>query len=610
MIRKTFTAIALLVSFCSFGKTSGNYLTWLGFGSMNNAKANYSVFLGGLSGANSLDCDYGSYIGVMSGGGSYYLKSCNAIGYWSFYGAENCNYALGFGPHACQSAYGLDNSIFIGKNAGNSANSANGVIAIGMNAGRELNDCEDCVFIGNGSGQGVDGGFGIVDLNGRIVLADGDLSLAADNIVLQADRSAFIYSDADVYMSYGYGSDTNTGRSASSPVRTIGRAVEVVNALVAAGTIPTNVPPVVVADCGKYESATFSVTDKLNPRRIVFKSACGKMATFLVPHYNGITNNGDQEMDPLNCMDGNVEFHDFTMTRFDGVSDSEVDSSLSTFNKAAVNVNVKLIDCDVCRNRPSVHYSFLACSMENCDIYDNYFRPYKGYAAMVVFGHAFNGGGTIKNCRIYRNNFVASRLFYHSRAENCLIVNSHFFSSVTTFTNCTIIADHFKNTHISGQSNSGVNQVVGRNFIVCPDFNFCSTVNPYQTNDNCVCVSSANLTRDYIAADENCPSVCDNGLPDFGYRTSMFGYYKSLRRIAAQVRNIAPDSVAIDNADGTGRVVIRNSNGSLIVSKVTVTPDEPEDEDDEGGNAPLLMSVPPQGNEDDGEDDNTPHLVI
>lgn len=609
MIRKTFTAIALLVSFCAFGETSGNYLTWLGFGSMNNAQANYSVFLGGLSGANSWDCDYGSYVGVMSGGGSYYLKSCNAIGYWSFYGASECNYTLGFGPHACQSAYGLDNSIFIGKNAGNYANYANGVIAIGMNAGRELNDCEDCVFIGNGSGQGVDGGFGIVDLNGRIVLADGDLSLAADNIVLQADRSAFHYSDADVYMSDGYGSDTNTGRSTSSPVRTIGRAVAVVNALVAAGTIPTNVPPVVVADCGRYESASFSVTDKLNPRRIVFKSACGKRATFLVPHYNGNTNNGDPEMDPLNCQDGNVEFHDFTMTRFDGVSDSEVDGGHC---KATVNIRVKFVNCDICRNRPSVNYSFLACQMENCDIYDNYFRSYNGYAAMNVFGHAWDGHRTtMKNCRIFRNNFVSSRLFhYMDKVENCLIVNSHFFSTTTTFTNCTIIADHFKSTHISGQSNNGASAMVGRNFIVCPDFNYCSTADPYRTNDNCVCVASANLTMDYIAADENCPSVCDNGLPDFGYRTSMFGYYKSLRRIAAQVRNIAPDSVAIDKADGTGRVVIRNSNGSLRVSEVTVTPDEPEDEDDEGGNAPLLMSAPPQGNADDGGDDNTPHLVI
>ena len=112
----------------------------------------------------------------------------------------------------------------------------------------------------------------------------------------------------------------------------------------------------------------------------------------------------------------------------------------------------------------------------------------------------------------------------------------------------------------------------GRCFVVCPDFNLCSTSDPYRTNDVCVVCPSANLTDEYIAADESCPTVCDNGLPDFGYKTSQFSALKAARRILAELAEMRGD---------TG-----------------------------GNNAPMLMSAPRPQVEEEEEDEEPQNLPV
>ena len=604
--------IAIAVAVCAAAAfaaeiISGDYNTTLGYLAGQNASGNRVTAMGAGAAGESSEVETTAFFGAASGTYSSYVYNSVGFGYRSLREAYDIHDSIFLGNNAGSMANGCYYSAFIGAYAGETASNCTNFFAFGMYAGNGASCCSDCVFIGFDSGMGANGKSWCVDINGQfgidrqarmfyitpdpnaagenapVYYRDGELHIKANSIAVESDvgYEEFYTQDAAQYLDDD-GSDANNGTSPSTPVRTIGQALFNIDILVRDGQIPSNKPPVVLVAPGKYESEIFTVTSRLNPRQIVFKSAGGKKSTFLVPKYTGeFDEDGTTPLFyTLLCEAGYVTFDGFTLTKFNGVPDGlkVYESFDSHSNGAVVSYRIKLQNCDICRNKTITNKSFLCCDLENCDIYDNECPGRSGYAGWVTFGTmGAENTMTFRNCRVYDNIFVFTRLIRHSRTENCLFRTDFYYSTQAGASNCTIIANHFQNKHISGLSSRGASLVSSRNFIVCPDFNLCSTAEPYQTNDVCVVCPSANLTADYIAADENCPTVCDNGLPDFGYKSSLFGVLKTARKILAQIEEL------------------RGGSGGGAA---------------EGNNAPMLMSAPPNRTEEEEDDEEPQQLPV
>lgn len=357
----------------------------------------------------------------------------------------------------------------------------------------------------------------------------------------------FMRTKADIYLSARKGNDANDGLAPDRAVKSIARAYAAAKAAVDAQTLDGTKQVVVAVDEGVYGSVRLNCELTAG---IAFRAVGARESTLVVPSDDpGDTGN----QTPMSCDNGAYprvfEMEGFTFTGFNGKHHTDI--SWDSHQRGIV-YGMTLRRCLITGNRPICTKAFVCGTFIDCEITGNAPRITGNTGAYAVFG----GYGAVYdnlaymtrlfNCHVWDNDFSAFQYFSTKvEAANCLfenqfaVIRGQRISDSYGSRNNTMIAERYTNPNFSASSYgttwSQFHNLGSSYFAVIASSDGCTTDPFYVGTNDYVCVQTANLTDDKVAADASCPSVRSDGSPDFGYRDSGFGRKKTAAKLATDV---------------------------------------------------------------------------
>lgn len=571
---KKLIALALILATTAHAEPSGNYLTWMGHDAGQYGHGDYTTLYGALSGGSASDFQRSSFGGVMSGYSSYYICDSLGFGFRAMQDAQYATNVVAFGSMAGRNVQNLDNCFLFGRNAGRDSYGLNNCFFVGTDAGRGLHDMTDRTYIiGQFYADKGSGSFYVRPNPGSdrdaLTYSNGVLKIGTKVLSRRNERVNF---SANLYLS-GEGDDANDGLTLATAKRTLAGVVSAANA------IGTNGLVVAVMD-GDYEPP---YSDFGADYPMVFRSVNGKADTRIVGGLNSV----------LAWSSSRCKWIGFTFTGFTGKGFVYNSDRVCRFGDMAFE------DCDFIDNDFETEEAYTAyqlCSFVRCNFDRNAYRI--ATTGWGLKGTLYRGCDffktTIANIELYDTSggydIYHTTLLYDISAEQCLFSlpssavrnqSSKFSMKDVTIIAPSVFPPHFDYSApvtakptarnlcpIPAFSGKVTNcfYVVG-NFVPGMTYDLCVSATNY-VEDAFVACASANLTADYVADDEDCPSVRDDGKKDYGWKSSAFGAPKYVRRVAAMLME-PPDAVRVRDPATGAIYLVTVDGGELNVSTVT-----------------------------------------
>ena len=524
---------------CAVAAPTGPYLSYLGSNVGNGGTAELSNFVGAEAGASISTTTRSGLYGVRSGYGAHDFYGVNALGFWALANASLASNVFAVGTSAARDASDISNSAFFGANAGRSASHVSDVFVVGDGAGRNMTsvtgriDVLDLLYVDRNSG-----GFRLGDPATGLSYSDGVLRLGG---ALVTDTSASFGFDFDLCLSPA-GNDANDGLTLAAAKRTLAGAVAAANANGGKNLVVAVMP-------GDYEPPylDFGATNS-----IVFRAVGDVEKTRIVGGTNSVC-----AWNTARC-----EWRGFTFTGFNGygpiTKNDELAPSGSTSYKFAPRfADMSFVDCRFVDNCFATYFTYTAhnsCYFKNC-IFDRNTYMVSHVDASPSYGVVYG------NCDMYdcvvdgitltgtygETNSMYSVIFASGTAQNCLFrlpsAASRAIDGTYSFKNVTVIAPSLWAVAMHGslaKHTPPITASMAENcFYVIEDATPGNSAEYIVPGADCAevlrCVEgvyvitdgSANLTEDGVAADMDCPSVRDDGQPDYGYKSSGLGVTKA-----------------------------------------------------------------------------------
>ena len=482
---------------------SGDWLTWLGSSSGQDANGSQSEFFGAKAGQNASSIYRSTFLGIMAGYGAERLSNCFSAGAASMANASDC-----------------DNCVFIGPYAGQRASNVSWRTQI--NGQLYLDKARDEFYLSP-------------DPSKPSVLAP--LSYSAGTLrenvgfkieTTEANRTAFENAVADVWLSAFDGSDANDGLSPTSAVKTIAGAYNAAYCAVTNGTLNASNEVVVAVAEGVYAPA--SIASAIT-NGIAYVATGDRKDTIV----NGMLSwwlwgNTSTNGTAMAFTDNPCRMTGFTLTSFN----RRMKNARNAQGHRMMTHGIRFERCDITGNYTPSNYGWLSGEFVDCDIHGNrVLSVVEGDAVGNVFGGWADYDrerAYLTRCHVWDNDFsVCAKLFYSScSATGCLFEVDFYEGKVPSGGHNTIIAKTFSNPHVSGLTHNCSGQFNSNSFVVVAEPGPGYDESIYNPTGYCCVVSNANLTADFIAADPSCPSVRSDGQPDYGYKDSGLWQYKSL----------------------------------------------------------------------------------
>ena len=341
----------------------------------------------------------------------------------------------------------------------------------------------------------------------------------------------FLNARADVWLSAGDGDDANDGLAPDRAVKSIARAYAAAKAAVDAQTLDGSRQVVVAVDEGVYAAAM--ITSELASG--IRYSAVGDRERTLVMPMGGTYGPSGAYETAMACVNGEhprvFEMEGFTFTGFNG----NHHLAIAQYQSGIV-YGMTLRRCLITGNSPICTKAFVCGTFIDCDITGNTTRPAGNTGGDAPFG----GSSAVYDdreryqtrmysCHVWDNDFSTFQYFANKiEAKQCLFENSFAAVKAIHGEHNTMIADRYTNPLIPPSSTYKKFFAMGAKYFAVIASSADSTSDPfYVETDAYVCVQTANLTEDKVAADASCPSVRSDGSPDFGYRDSGLGLKKT-----------------------------------------------------------------------------------
>ena len=355
-------------------------------------------------------------------------------------------------------------------------------------------------------------------------------------------RELFLNAQADVWLSAECGDDANDGLAPDRAVKSIARAYAAAKAAVDAQTLDGSRQVVVAVDEGVYAAAM--ITSEL-ASGILYRAVGARESSLVMP-MGGTYGPGGSYETAMACVNGGhprvFEMEGFTFTGFNGDHHYEIAQYQS-----GIVYGMTLRRCLITGNSPICTKAFVCGTFIDCDITGNTTRlrgdangdsPFGGYAA--VYDDRERYQTRMYGCHVWDNNFSTFRFFAGKiEAKQCLFENSFAAVKAINGEHNTMIADRYTNPLIPpGPSYKKFFAMGSKYFAVIASSADCTTDPFYVETDGYVCVQSAELTEDKVAADASCPSVRSDGSPDFGYRDSGFGRKKTADTLNTAIEGV------------------------------------------------------------------------
>lgn len=388
------------------------------------------------------------------------------------------------------------------------------------------------------------------------LISSGGVYAALQNKADKETDERFMRTKADIYLSARKGNDANDGLAPERAVKTIGRAYAAAKAAVDAQTLDGTKQVVVAVDEGVYGSV--QIINELTAG-IAFRAVGARDSTFVVPSNDP----GDEaNQTPMSCDNGVYphvfEMEGFTFTGFNGRHHTDMNPNS---HQRGIVYGMTLRRCLITGNRPICTKAFVCGTFIDCDITGNATRltpqnvggdaPFGGYGAvyndLAYMTRMFN-------CHVWDNDFSTFQYFAKKiEAAHCLFENSFAVVSGVGDSygghNNTMIAERYTNPYFAYSDTRSKFYKIGVKYFAVIASPAGSTTDPFYTETaDYVCVQSAQLTEDKIAADASCPSVRSDGSLDFGYRDSGFGRKKT----ADALTNGKQDALTFDATPTAG----------------------------------------------------------
>jgi hypothetical protein len=519
---------------------SGDWLTWLGSSSGQDANGSQSEFFGAKAGQNASSIYRSTFLGIMAGYGAERLSNCFSAGAASMANASDC-----------------DNCVFIGPYAGQRASNVSWRTQI--NGQLYLDKARDEFYLSPDPSK--------PSVLAPLSYTAGTMRELVDHKIetTAANRLAFEKADAHVWLSAFDGSDANDGLSPTSAVKTLAGAYNAAYCAVTNGTLNASNEIVVAVAEGIY--APVELYSSLT-NGIAFVATGDRGDTILDGASGAIRGGAGGTNDtPMRCSSGfPFTIDGWTVTRFN----RKLRASYNNWQYAMTD-GIKFKRCDITGNHSKVHMAWLAGEFEDCDIHGNRLScAVEGQAASAAFG---GWGGDrqyarLTRCHVWDNDFSPCEYLIYSSssyADHCLFEVDFFekYGGPGGGHN-TIIAKTVSNPHVTGGAHA-YNAILGTNsFIVVasPGVGYDESI--YTTNGVSCVVSNANLTADFVAADPSCPSVRSDGQPDYGYKDSGLWQYKSLGDWAKAATGPTAADIPVSDVWGdTVQQFASNINGHL-----------------------------------------------
>ena len=597
---------------CAVAAPTGPYLSYLGSNVGNGGTAELSNFVGAEAGASISTTTRSGLYGVRSGYGAHDFYGVNALGFWALANASLASNVFAVGTSAARDASDISNSAFFGANAGRSASHVSDVFVVGDGAGRNMTsvtgriDVLDLLYVDRNSG-----GFRLGDPATGLSYSDGVLRLGG---ALVTDTSASFGFDFDLCLSPA-GNDANDGLTLAAAKRTLAGAVAAANANGGKNLVVAVMP-------GDYEPPylDFGATNS-----IVFRAVGDVEKTRIVGGTNSVC-----AWNTARC-----EWRGFTFTGFNGygpiTKNDELAPSGSTSYKFAPRfADMSFVDCRFVDNCFATYFTYTAhnsCYFKNC-IFDRNTYMVSHVDASPSYGVVYG------NCDMYdcvvdgitltgtygEANSMYSVIFASGTAQNCLFrlpsAASRAIDGTYSFKNVTVIAPSLWAVAMHGslaKHTPPITASMAENcFYVIEDATPGNSAEYIVPGADCAevlrCVEgvyvitdgSANLTEDGVAADMDCPSVRDDGQPDYGYKSSGLGVTKAAvatkadasalsdYALKSSLTSLAPLSSLTSHTNDTSnphkvtaaQVGVTLTNGTLKVGDQSITPLTAETESD------------------------------
>lgn len=347
-------------------------------------------------------------------------------------------------------------------------------------------------------------------------------------------RELFLNVQADVWLSAECGDDANDGLAPDRAVKSIARAYAAAKAAVDAQTLDGSRQVVVAVDEGVYAAAM--ITSEL-ASGILYRAVGDRERTLVMPKGGTYGTSGAYET-AMACVNGEhprvFEMEGFTFTGFNG----DHHYAIAQYQSGIV-YGMTLRRCLITGNSPICTKAFVCGTFIDCEITGNTTRPRGNAGGVAPFGgYAAVYDDTaymtrMFNCHVWDNDFSSFQFFAAKiEAAHCLFENS--FAVVKGISDSyggkynTMVADRYTNPNLPpSPSYTSFHKIGQKYFAVIASSADCTTDPFYVETDGYVCVQSAELTEDKVAADASCPSVMSDGSPDFGYRDSGLGRGKT-----------------------------------------------------------------------------------
>ena len=533
---------------------SGDWLTWLGSSSGQDANGSQSEFFGAKAGQNASSIYRSTFLGIMAGYGAERLSNCFSAGAASMANASDC-----------------DNCVFIGPYAGQRASNVSWRTQI--NGQLYLDKARDEFYLSPDPSK--------PSVLAPLSYTAGTMRELVDHRIetTAANRLAFEKADAHVWLSAFGGSDANDGLSPTSAVKTIAGAYTAAYNAATNGTLNASNEIVVAVAEGRY--APCVLASGLT-HGIAYVATGDRKDTIIdgtMANRGTITMGGQPYVkgEPMSCVNGvcadGSESRPFSMRGFTitGFNYAFVKETYGSFDGYCMLHGITFVKCDITGNNPMGRYGVFSGAFEDCDIHGNVVRVCMFGGSPVAVGSVFGGWcgrgwerASLTRCHVWDNDFSPCAEFFYGGFASHSLFEVDFYERSPSGSNNTVIAKTFSNPQVTGQThgrNPGFNS---NSFVVVaepgPGYDE-SIYNP--TGASCV-VSNANLTADCIAADADCPSVRSDGKPDYGYKDSGLWQYKSMPTWAkAETGPTAADIPVSDVWGSTLQQFASNINGHL-----------------------------------------------
>ena len=533
---------------------SGDWLTWLGSSSGQDANGSQSEFFGAKAGQNASSIYRSTFLGIMAGYGAERLSNCFSAGAASMANASDC-----------------DNCVFIGPYAGQRASNVSWRTQI--NGQLYLDKARDEFYLSPDPSK--------PSVLAPLSYTAGTMRELVDHRIetTAANRLAFEKADAHVWLSAFGGSDANDGLSPTSAVKTIAGAYTAAYNAATNGTLNASNEIVVAVAEGRYAPCVLA-SGLTNG--IAYVATGDRKDTIIdgtMANRGTITMGGQPYVkgEPMSCVNGvcadGSESRPFSMRGFTitGFNYAFVKETYGSFDGYCMLHGITFVKCDITGNNPMGRYGVFSGAFEDCDIHGNVVRVCMFGGSPVAVGSVFGGWcgrgwerASLTRCHVWDNDFSPCAEFFYGGFASHSLFEVDFYERSPSGSNNTVIAKTLSNPQVTGQThgrNPGFNS---NSFVVVaepgPGYDE-SIYNP--TGASCV-VSNANLTADCIAADADCPSVRSDGKPDYGYKDSGLWQYKSMPTWAkAETGPTAADIPVSDVWGSTLQQFASNINGHL-----------------------------------------------